>query len=281
MITEKNRDTAKLLREKRLFIFDLDGTVYLGDRIFPEAVDFIERLRESGRRVLFFTNNASHNDDFYMEKLTRAGFSPSPEEIMTSGDVTATFILKSHPDWVTYLLGSKELFEDFRARGIKMVNDEHGRVISDEPVDIVITSFDTEFDYAKLKTACDFIRAGAVYLCTHPDFNCPIDGGVLPDSGAIAAAVTASTGIAPTFFGKPSAMTAEMISHITGELRANMCIVGDRLYTDILEGQQNGITALLVLTGESTAEDAAKLPANEQPDIILPDLAAASALMFE
>ena len=76
-------------------------------------------------------------------------------------------------------------------------------------------------------------------------------------------------------------MTAEMISHITGELRENMCIVGDRLYTDILEGKQNGITALLLLTGESTAEDAAKLPANEQPDIILPDLAAASAFMFE
>lgn len=281
MFTENSTDTTELLLSKQLFIFDLDGTVYLGDRIFPEAVRFIEKLRESGRRVLFFTNNASHKNEFYIKKLTKAGFSPTPEEIMTSGDVTAAYILKNHPEYVTYLLGTAELYEDFKARGIKMVNDERGRIVSNERVDAVITSFDTEFDFSKLCVACDFIRRGAVYLCTHPDYNCPVDGGMIPDSGAIAAAITASTGVAPTFFGKPECMTAEMICHMTGEDRTRMCIVGDRLYTDILEGKNNGITALLVLTGESTLADAEKLPEHEQPDIVLPDLATAYGLMFD
>lgn len=276
-----NTSAAELLKSKKLFVFDLDGTVYLGDRIFPEALKFINDLRDSGRRVLFFTNNASHKHGFYIHKLTKAGFAPTTEEIMTSGDVTAAYLVKEHPGEPIYLFGSTELHEDFIEHGINLVNDANGNLITDEPAKIVVTSFDTELTFEKLRIACDFIRAGATYLCTHPDFNCPVEGGFIPDSGAIAAAVTASTGASPEFFGKPSAMTADMICHMTGEAREDICIVGDRLYTDIATGTKNGITAMLVLTGESTLEDVDALADEDKPHIIVRDLAEAGEMVFD
>ena len=280
MNKEEMKAAARLLRSKKLFIFDLDGTIYLGDRIFPEACEFIRNLRSDGRRVLFFTNNASHSDSFYLDKLTKAGFEPSIQEIMTSGDVTASYILREHGSDPVYLVGSTELYEDFRRRGIRMVNDAHGMLTDKTPAKLVVTSFDTEFSFAKLRCACDFIREGAEYLCTHPDYNCPIDGGYLPDSGAIAAAVTAAAGVEPKFFGKPSRMTADMIAQITGESREDMCIVGDRLYTDIAAGTKNGITAMLVLTGKSTRKEAESLPIEDRPDVIVENLAEAGYLIF-
>lgn len=271
---------AEILKSKKLFVFDLDGTVYLGDRIFPEAVKFITDLRESGRRVLFFTNNASHSHEFYVKKLTRIGFSPSPDEIMTAGDVTASYLVKEHRDTPVYLLGTTDLWGDFKAAGINLVNDADGKLISDEPAKIVVTSFDTELVYEKLRIACDFIRNGATYLCTHPDFNCPVEGGFIPDSGAIAALITASTGTVPEFFGKPSAMTADMICYVTNTAKEDICIIGDRLYTDIATGTKNGITAMLVLTGESTLKDVDALADEDKPNIIVKDLAEANSLMF-
>lgn len=271
---------ANILKSKKLFVFDLDGTVYLGNRIFPEAVEFISKLRQSGRRVLFFTNNASHNHEFYVKKLTRIGFAPAHDEIMTAGDVTLSYIMKEHADTPVYLLGTKELWEDFKAAGVNLVNDASGKLTSDTPAKIVVTSFDTELVYEKLRIACDFIRNGAEYLCTHPDFNCPVEGGFIPDSGAIAALVTASTGVRPEFFGKPSSMTADMICYVTKTDKEDICIIGDRLYTDIATGKKNGITAMLVLTGESTLADVDALSDEDKPDIIVKDLAEAGELMF-
>ncbi len=273
-------DYAEILKQKKLFVFDLDGTVYLGDRIFPEAVQFITNLRESGRRVLFFTNNASHKHKFYIHKLTKAGFSPKSDEIMTAGDVTVSYIMKEHMNTPVYLLGTTDLWEDFCDAGVNLINDATGNLTTDVPAEIVVTSFDTELVYSKLRYACDFIRNGAKYLCTHPDFNCPVEGGFIPDSGAIAALVTASTGVEPEFFGKPSPMTADMICHITATPKEDICIVGDRLYTDIATGTKNGITAMLVLTGESSLSDVEKLPDEDKPHIIMPDLAEAGKTMF-
>lgn len=283
MITEKNRaEASKLLRAKKLFIFDMDGTIYLGGIPFDFAIRFIHRLRERGRRVLFFTNNASHDPVFYMDKLTRLGFAPSKEEICTSGDVTAAFLTRKRAGKRIYLMGTPELWRQFDRAGIPMVNGPDGRL--SDPAgpapDIVVTSFDTGLTYEKLTLACDFIRYGAEYLCTHPDFNCPTETGFIPDSGAIAAAVTASTGVTPVYFGKPYPETAAMMAEITGETKENMMIFGDRLYTDIATGKRHGISAALVLTGETKEEDVARASEEEKPDLLLPSLAEADELMF-
>ncbi|MBE6634558.1 MAG: HAD family hydrolase, partial [Ruminococcaceae bacterium] len=177
------------LRNKKLFIFDMDGTIYLGNRVFPFAIRFIQNLRKAGKRVLFFTNNASHSPAFYLEKLTRLGFAPTPDEIMTSGDVTIEFLKRHRANQSVYLVGTPELTETFAEAGIPLIDG------SETDADIVITSFDTTLTYEKADRACRMVRNGAEYLSTHPDFNCPTETGFIPDSGAIAALVTASTGV--------------------------------------------------------------------------------------
>ena len=269
----KNPDTA-ILNEKELYIFDMDGTIYLGGRVFDFAVRFIENLRKSGRRVLFFTNNASHTDEFYMEKLTRLGFAPTREEIMTSGDVTAEFLLRHREGKSVYLVGTDELVENFRSRGIPLA-DGTGKTC-----DVVVTSFDTSLTYEKLDNACRMVRNGAEYLSTHPDFNCPTEDGFIPDSGAIAAFVTASTGKVPTYFGKPYAETVQMIEEATGVAREDMCIFGDRLYTDIALGKKHGVTSVLVLSGETTEADVNAADECDRPDFVFPSLLEVDEAMF-
>ena len=270
---------GELLLSKKLFIFDMDGTIYLGGKPFPFAIDFIKKLRKAGKRVLFFTNNASHSPEFYLDKLTRLGFEPDESEILSSGNVTAAFLTRKRAGKTVYLLGTPELWDQFSAAGVDLVSKRDGTP-DGRRADIVVTSFDTTLTYEKLTAACDFIRYGAEYLCTHPDFNCPTETGFIPDSGAIAACVTASTGVSPVYFGKPYAETVEMIEEITGETRADMCIFGDRIYTDIATGRKHGILSVLVLTGETKEADAVSAEDSAKPDIMLQSLREADRLMF-
>ena len=261
----------QIIKDKKLYIFDQDGTIYLGGIVFPCAVKFINWLRENGRRVMFFTNNASHNPDFYLAKLTRLGFAPDASEILTAGDVTAEFLLRHRAGKSVYLVGTPELTEQFKKAGVPLVGDDA------EHADIVVTSFDTTLTYKKLEIACDHIRHGAEYLCTHPDYNCPTETGFIPDSGAIAALVTASTKVEPTYLGKPYATTIDMISEVTGVAREDMCIFGDRLYTDIALGKKHGVTSVLVLSGETKIEDVEAAADADKPDFVYDDLGAVHA----
>ena len=266
---------AECIASKKLYIFDMDGTIYLGSNIFDFAIEFINNLRAAGKRVLFFTNNASHTTDFYMGKLARLGFSPREDEIMTSGDVTVEFLKRHRAGKSVYLVGTPELVEHFCASGIPMLTGK------EDAADIVVTSFDTTLTYEKLDNACRLVRTGAEYLSTHPDFNCPTETGFIPDSGAIAALVTASTGKTPTYFGKPYAQTVQMICEATGIEKNDICIFGDRLYTDIALGKKHGVTAILVLTGETQPQDVEAAAPAQRPDMTFASLAEVDSLMFD
>ena len=263
-----------ILKDKELFVFDMDGTIYLGSIVFDFAIRFIENLRAAGKRVLFFTNNASRSTSVYLDKLTRLGFSPTPAEIMSSADVTAAYLHTYHKDQSVYLIGTRQLESQFREAGIKLATGKEDRV------DVVVSSFDTELTYEKLDDGCRLIRGGATYLCTHPDFNCPTETGFMPDSGAIAALITASTGVTPRYLGKPYPEVVEMIERVTGISREKTCIFGDRLYTDIALGAKNGVTSVLVLTGEGTYEEAMDLPEGEKPAFIFPSLREVDEAIF-
>ena len=271
----KNPNTD-VIKDKKLYIFDMDGTIYLGGIPFDFAKRFIKNLRASGRRVLFFTNNASHTSPFYLKKLERLGFEPSEDEIMTSGDVTLEYLNRYRAGKSVYMVATDELVEEYAAKGIKLVNGES----DEESADIVITSFDTSLTYKKLDDACRLIRGGAEYLSTHPDMNCPTETGFIPDSGAIAAFVTASTGKVPTYFGKPYKETIEMIGEATGFDNSEMCIFGDRLYTDIALGKSFGVTSVLVLSGETTEEDVDAALPKDKPDFAFASLDDVDKLMF-
>ena len=265
---------SEVLKQKELYIFDMDGTIYLGFQVFPFAIRFINHLRAAGKRVLFFTNNASHTTEYYVEKLTKLGFNPTPSEIMTSGDVTIEYLKRHRAGKSVYLVGTDELVENFRGSGIPMLEG------SEESADIVVTSFDTTLTYQKLDNACRLVRGGAEYLSTHPDFNCPTETGFIPDSGAIAAFVTASTGKVPTYFGKPYKETVEMICEATGYGCEQMCIFGDRLYTDIAVGKRHGVTAVLVLSGETKMEDVENAAEKDRPDYVFDSLDDVDKLIY-
>lgn len=244
------------LKKIELFVLDMDGTIYLGENILPGAIEFVKTARESGRKVIFFTNNASKNPNNYVDKLNRMGFGATRGDVVTAGDVTIEFLKRNHPNEAVYLVGTPALEQSFTDAGIALSKDAK----------IVVSSFDTTLTYEKLVTACDLIRNGAMFYCTHPDFNCPTETGFIPDSGAIAALITASTGVKPKYFGKPHKKTADMISELFKVSFDKTAIVGDRLYTDIALGKNNGLMSVLVLTGETKIEDVT--PENE-PDIIL------------
>lgn len=260
------------LKSTKLFVFDMDGTIFLGGKPFPEAIDFINYLRETGRKFLFFTNNASTNKDFLIDKLTKMGFGPSKSEIMSSADVTIKFLNLHRRGKKIYLLGTELLKKQFADGGIEFSDD----------AEITVTSFDTSLTYEKLTKTCTLIRNGSEFLCTHPDFNCPTEDGFLPDSGAIAAAVTAATNVLPTYFGKPYRATLEMISEYMGVEPEKICFIGDRLYTDIAVSKsipEHPALSILVMTGETTPEMAERAQGSEKPDFIFENLAELKKVM--
>ncbi len=261
-----------ILKNKKLFVFDMDGTVYLGAERFDFAVDFIKKLRANGKKVLFFTNNASKNLDEYMLKLQKMGFEPSRGELMSSADSTISFLKRNRADKSVFVLGTPALKEYFIQNGISTV--------SDTTADILVSSFDTTLTYENLTIACDIVRHGGEFFSTHPDYNCPTETGFIPDSGAICAAITASTGRLPRYFGKPYSETAELILERTGFEKNDVCVFGDRLYTDIALGKKSGMTSVLVLTGEATVEDVDNANESDRPDFVYESLLQVSHDIF-
>ena len=253
------------LRAAKCFVFDMDGTICLGDTPFPCARDFINaQMTEKDKSIAFFTNNTSKNIVYYYNKLVRMGFEVTPSQVISSAEVTAAYLLKHRRGKSVYLVGTSYLREALEGFGIPLTEDEP---------DIVLSSFDTSLTYHKLERACTYLRGGAEWLSTHPDINCPTEDGFIPDSGAINAAIAASTGLcAPRYFGKPYSETADMLCEILGVAKSEMVIFGDRLYTDIALGKRNGILSVLVLSGETTAQMLAEAEAADLPDLVFADL---------
>ena len=235
-----------MLEDKQLFILDMDGTVYLGDQLFPETLPFLKRITDAGKDYLFFTNNASRSPETYVKRLSSMGIPVTPRQILTSGDVTVHFLKTQRAGKSVYLVGTEDLIQSFIKEGIPL---------TEEDPDIVLVSFDLSLTYDKLEKACRFIRNGAEFLSTHPDLNCPVPGGFIPDSGAICALVTASTGVEPRYFGKPYPETLQMLMDTTGCKKEDMVVIGDRLYTEIAMGVNHGVDAVLVLSGETSLHD--------------------------
>ena len=262
---KNNQDTSKL-KDIRLYALDMDGTIYLGTQWIPGAREFLDAVTESGREYVFLTNNSSRDPAAYVDKLAKMGLNVDRERIITSGDATIHMIQHSFPGVRVYLLGNDLLKRQFREAGIALVNDDleaayraDGNIVSairEGVVGLVVTAFDTSLDYLKMSVVCDLIRAGIPYITTHPDYNCPTETGFIPDAGAIHAFIEASSGRRPdTVVGKPYAGIIDYMVDRTGYERSDIAMVGDRLYTDVAAGVNNGLTGILVLSGEATMKD--------------------------
>lgn len=251
------RGLVERLQKVKLFVLDMDGTIYLGDRLFPYTKSFLGAVEESGREYCFFTNNSSKNRGAYLEKLCKMGIIISPEKMLVSNQVIIKWLKEKRPGRRAYVVGTAPLMEDFRLAGIKL---------SDAAPDYVVLGFDTSLTYEKISKACHFIRNGAEVFGVNPDLNCPVEGGFIPDCGSIAALVKASTGVRCEFFGKPSRHTLEYILGQSGHSAQEIAVVGDRLYTDVAVAAGTQVTSVLVMSGETTEEMLAG--SDIKPDII-------------
>jgi HAD superfamily hydrolase (TIGR01450 family) len=214
---------SDLLKKIKLFVLDMDGTFYLGNKIIDGSLEFLKEVKDSGRDFLFFTNNSSKAPQNYIEKLAGMNCVVERKDIMTSGDVTIEYLQSHYANSKVYLLGTKELEQSFLDAGIWL---------TDSKPDIVVVGFDMTLTYEKLEKACTFIRNGAKFIATHLDINCPTEEGFIPDCGAISAAIKLSTGVEPEFMGKPFEKTVDMIVKRTHYEKDEIAFVGDRLYTD-------------------------------------------------
>jgi HAD superfamily hydrolase (TIGR01450 family) len=240
------------------FLLDMDGTIYLGDQLLPGAHEFIQLLSRGDIQTFFLTNNSSRSRVDYVEKLKKLGLEVSAERILTSGEAAASTLACRDEGARIYLVGTPSLQREFL---------DHGFELSDEDPDTVVLGFDTTLTYEKLARLCSLVRQGTPYIATHPDLNCPTAVGPIPDIGATIAFVEASTGRVPDeIIGKPFQPMLEVILARTGLSPSQICMVGDRLYTDIAMGQ-HGLRTVLVLSGETQTEDLVESPF--KPDLVV------------
>jgi arabinose operon protein AraL len=231
------------------YIFDLDGTVFLGNALLPTAGDTIATLRSLGRRTVFLSNNPTRTRQEYVAKLTRLGVPVVDEDIIHSSQVMVSFLKRRMPKARLFIVGEEPLKAELSAAGFELTEDP-------PQIDAVIASFDRTFTYRKLQIAFDAIRAGASFFATNADRYCPVPGGGEPDAAAMIAAIEACTATKlEAMVGKPSQYTIEAILDRL-ELPAGRCLMtGDRLETDVVMGLNAGMDASLVLTG-ATSETA-------------------------
>ena len=240
------------LARKKLFLLDLDGTVYLEESLLPGAAEFLSYVREMGGAYRFLTNNSSRGVDAGMEKMHRLGIPAWREEFLTAVEATIHYLkMNRSPEDVYYAVGTESFCRQIAEAGFPV------RQTPAEDVTVLLVSFDTTLTYQKVEDACRLLARGVDYLATNPDLACPTLFGFIPDCGAICQLLENATGRRPLFIGKPDPTMIQLAWEQTGYGAAETLMVGDRLYTDIACGVNAGTDTALVLTGEATAADAA------------------------
>ncbi|MGN1045168.1 MAG: HAD-IIA family hydrolase [Candidatus Methanomethylophilaceae archaeon] len=228
------------------FVFDMDGTVYIGERPIPGAVEFISELNRRGIDYRFLTNNSSHGRRFYSDRLTRMGFDIDPSSILTSTAATAAFVKDRYPGCSVYPVGVPDFVEEIGSAGIP--------VDGDDP-DIVLLAFDRTITYDKINRAYKLLKKGKTFIATHPDNLCPAEDGYDIDIGPFIRMFEQMTGAEATVVGKPNPAMLEMAAKDMGCGMEDIVMVGDRLYTDIRMAYDCGVRSVAVLSGEMTRED--------------------------
>lgn len=242
---------AERLRRKRLFLLDMDGTLYLDETLFDGAAAFLRHVRESGGRYLFLTNNSSKGVGAYVDKMRRLGVAAEREDFLTSVDATVAY-LRAHggQDRLYYVCGTASLKAQLREAGFRLTDER------DDPVDTLLMGFDTELTFRKLEDACILLGRGVDYVATNPDWVCPTRWGYVPDCGSVCEMLHRATLRRPYVVGKPKPDMVYLAMEAAGAAAEETVVVGDRLYTDVAAGANAGVDTVLVLSGESTMADA-------------------------
>lgn len=257
------QEALERIKKVKCFLFDMDGTINLGNELIPGMEGFFERLAACGRSFYLLTNNSSRSHEHYVSKMRGMGVKVEKENVLISTDALISFLAREKPGASLFVLGTAQLLGNIREAGFKLTES------LEEETDYVVVGFDQELTYKRLAIACRLIDRGVPYLATHPDVRCPIEGGeFIPDTGAMLELIKTATGKdVSLIFGKPYKHMVDVVLERTGYSKDEIAMVGDRLSTDIAFGLHNGILSIMVLTGEATLEDVTR--GNIKPDIIL------------
>lgn len=238
------------LKDKKLFLLDMDGTIYLDDDLFDGTMDFLEYVKRIGGRYIFLTNNSSKSVDKYIEKLGKLGIATTEEDFLTSTNATVLYLEKKQYHKI-YAFGTTSFMEQLKDAGLPITDK------LEEDIDCLCMGFDTELTFQKLEDACILLNKGVDYIATNPDWVCPTWYGYVPDCGSVSQMLFNATKRKPIFIGKPEPTMALLAMEKTGFKPEETAVMGDRLYTDIACGVNAGISSIFVLSGEGTMDDVA------------------------
>ena len=242
-------DMRETMRRKKLFLLDMDGTLYLDDDLFDHCLDFLSAIRERGGRYLYLTNNSSKSVDKYVEKMTRIGIPAEADDFFTSTDAAIVYLRENWHGQKIYALGTRSFRQQLSSAGFPVTDH------LEDDIDCLLMGFDTELTFKKLEDACILLGRGVTYLATNPDWVCPTAYGYVPDCGSVSQMLFNATKRKPYFIGKPEPAIARLAIRKAGFLPEDAVLVGDRIYTDIACGVNAGISTVLVFSGETTRED--------------------------
>ena len=254
----------ELIKKINLYLFDMDGTLYLGNRLYDFTLELLETIRSTGRRYLYMTNNSSKSVEDYIKKLDKLGITATREDFITSSQATAYYLKQHYPNHRLYVCGTQSLKKELMMEGFSVTEN-----LAD--VDCIVMGFDTELTFQKLEDVSKLLltRENLPYIATNPDYVCPTEFGSVPDCGSVCDMIYNATGKRPVVIGKPSPLMPQLAMDQYGFSKEETAVVGDRIYTDIKSGLNAGITGILVLSGETTREILEK--AEEKPHLVLED----------
>ena len=257
-------DKNALLRSMKLFLFDMDGTLYLGDRLYSFTTELLQTIRQKGGKYLFMTNNSSKSVEDYIKKLHKLGIESTREDFITSSQATAYYLHKYHEGQKLYVCGTESLKAELRMEGFTVTENV-------DEVECIVMGFDTELTFQKLHDVSYLLltKKDLPYIATNPDLVCPTEFGSVPDCGSVCIMIENATGKKPVVIGKPSPLMPELAMERLGITKEQTCVVGDRIYTDVKSGLNAGITGILVMSGETTPQILAE--SADKPHLVLED----------
>ena len=239
-------------KQKKLFLLDMDGTIYLGDDLFDGTLDFLRRVRGQGGRYLFATNNSSRGVNAYVERLRRMGIDAVADDFLTSTDALIWYLRGKYDGALIYAFGTKTFREQLIDAGFHITDK------LEEGISLLVCGFDTELTFQKLEDACILLGRGVDFVATNPDWVCPTAWGSVPDCGSVCEMLFRATGRRPKFIGKPQPEMVLLSMERCGCTREETVLIGDRVYTDIACGVNAGVDTAFVLSGEGVVEDIEK-----------------------
>ena len=240
-----------MLSVKKLFLFDIDGTIALGDSLLPGSAEFFREIKKRGGQFVFITNNSTKSIADYIKKFRQMGVSTDPRNFVTASTASASWLQQHAAGKIIYVLGTRSLILELEGHGIRVTTNP-----DDPDISFVLAAYDSELTYQKLSDTCRILQTRPVtFLATNPDLVCPVPFGYVPDCGSICQMITNATGQVPRYIGKPSTDMVDMALRENPFSKEETLVVGDRLYTDIACGNAAGVETALVLTGEARRTD--------------------------